>query len=444
MHDVGADHWCFEHPDGNMRLQMVTCGYTCLQTQIKELAMVQTADVQRWERALATRTHGGAGEGLASILSLSNASGIISFAGGFPDPSIFPGEVLADLLREMLISGDPSALQYAPVEGLPGPRAYVADRLEGSEGHRPGEDELLITSGAVEALELLGKAFLNPGDAVLVEAPTYLGAIMAFESFQAQVMPVPMGDQGLEVESARRIVEQGLRPKMLYTIPDYQNPTGATMSLDRRHALVEVARRHGFLIIEDVAYRELGFGAERLPSLWSLGPDTVVQVGTFSKTFFPGVRLGWAAGPPPVIAWMRWAKQNTDQCAGALGQRLLEAYGRRGLMEQQNIRARELYGRRCRALMAGLDAEMPDGVEWTRPTGGFFSWLTLPPGSDSLELGRRAVEMRVAFVPGLPFFPDGRGRRNIRLAFSRVLDEDIPEGAVRLGQLFREALGGKS
>jgi 2-aminoadipate transaminase len=399
---------------------------------------------QHWEDLFAARTRGGGGEGLASILSLANATGLISFAGGFPDPMTFPGDVLADLLRDILGSGDVSPLQYSPVEGLPGPRDFIANRLARLEGRRPEEDEFVITSGAVEALELVGKALLDAGDRVLVEAPTYLGAIMAFQGFETEVVTIPMDDEGLDVAAGEDVLARGARPKLLYTIPDYQNPTGVSLSLDRRRALVELARRHGFLIVEDVAYRELGFGASRLPSLWSLGPDTVLQVGTFSKTFFPGVRLGWAAGPPAVVAWLRWAKQNTDQCAGALGQRLLEAFGRRGLMEEQNLRARRLYGKRCGLLMDALDEEMPEGVAWTRPLGGFFSWLTLPPGLDSVELASRAMDLMVAFVPGVPFYPDGRGGRHIRLAFSRVAVEEIAEGTARLGQLFREAGGGNA
>ena len=237
------------------------------------------------------------GEGLAAILALSGATDLISFSGGFPDPSTFPGPVLAEILAELLASGDASALQYSPTRGLPGPRAFVAGRLERMEGHRPADGELMITSGAIEALELLSKAFLDSGDLVLVEGPTYLGAIMAFQSFEADVEAVPMDGDGLMVDRLEQVLRTGRRPKLLYTIPDYQNPAGVSLSLERRERLVEVARHHGLLVVEDVAYRELGFDDVRLPSLWSLAPDTVVQCGTYSKTFFPGVRLGWGAGP---------------------------------------------------------------------------------------------------------------------------------------------------
>jgi 2-aminoadipate transaminase len=394
---------------------------------------------RRWDEFFAARTRD-VGEGLASILALSTARDIISFSGGFPDPTTFPGPVIAEIFDKLIAAGDASAMQYAPTPGLPGPRAFIAERLERLDGRAPEEEELLITSGNIEALELVSKTFLDPGDSVLVEGPSYLGAIMAFQSFQAEVAAVPMDDDGLDVEALkRRLARREHVPKLLYTIPDHQNPAGVSLSEERRRDLVELSRRYGFLLVEDVAYRELGFDQERLPSLWSLAPDTVVQAGTFSKTFFPGVRLGWAAGPSEVVAKLVLAKQNTDQCAGALGQRLLEEYGRQGLLDEQNARARSLYGRRGSLLLQALEAEMPEGVEWTRPRGGFFTWLTLPGGADAVELAKSAMAEGVAFVPGEPFFPDGRGRNNLRLAFSRIDDEHIFEGARRLAFLFRRA-----
>jgi len=391
----------------------------------------------RWERLFAARTRAGVGEGLAAILSLSDAGDVISFAGGFPDPETFPGEVLADIVLELIASGDASALQYGPTEGLPGFRDFLAGMLHAREGRRPDGAELVVTSGAVEALELLGKACLERGDTVLVEGPTYLGAIMSFRSFEADVRAIPIDGDGLRVEALQGFLSIGGHPKLLYTIPDHQNPAGVSLSLERRIALVEIARRYGLLVVEDVAYREMGFGPERPDSLWTLAPETVVQVGTFSKTFFPGVRLGWAVGPPEVVAELVRAKQVTDQCAGALGQRLLEEYGRRGMLEPQNERARALYERRCRLLLDALGEEMPAGVSWTVPHGGFFTWVTLPAGVSAAVLAERAMQQRVAFVPGPPFFPDAQGQSNLRLAFSRIRDADILEGTRRLAALIR-------
>ena len=398
--------------------------------------------VTTWSDRFAARARGDVGEGLASILSLANVTDIISFSGGFPDPATFPGQVLADLLRELIGSGDASAMQYAPTRGLPGVREYVASRLHRMEGVLPTDSELMITSGAIEAMELIGKSFLDPGDVVLVEGPTYLGAIMAFRSFQAEVTAISMDDGGLRVDMLEEVLSArgGGRVKLLYAIPDHQNPAGVSLASDRREALIGLARTHGFLIVEDVAYRELGFDEERPPSLWSIGPDVVVQIGTFSKTFFPGVRLGWAAGPAEVVAQLVAAKQNTDQCAGALGQRLLEEYGRRGHLDEQIVRARALYRRRCGALMQAMEEHMPEGVAWTRPRGGFFSWVTVNGTLDTAGLAERALAQRVAYVPGAAFFPDGRGGNRLRLAFSRVEDSAIPEGVKRLGMLIREAL----
>jgi len=393
-----------------------------------------------WAASFAARTKGEVGEALAAILALANSTDLISFSGGFPDPLTFPGEVLVELLAELVRSGDSTALQYSPTRGLPGPRAFMADRLEQLEGLRPRDDELLITSGSIEALELASKAFLDPGDLAIVEGPTYLGAIMAFRSFEAAFESVPMDGDGLRVDRLADMLAVGRRPKLLYTIPDYQNPAGVSMTPERRSALVDLARRYGFLLLEDVAYRELGFDDLRHPSLWSLGPDVTVQCGTFSKTFFPGVRLGWAVGPNPVIEQMTAAKQNTDQCAGALGQRLLEEYGRRGLLEEQKLRARELYSGRCGLLLDALDRHMPSEASWTRPTGGFFSWMTLPHGVDTVVMAKDAMEQKVAFVPGTPFYADGTGHDALRLAFSRVDDDLIEEGVRRLASVVAAAL----
>jgi 2-aminoadipate transaminase len=224
-------------------------------------------------------------------------------------------------------------------------------------------------------------------------------------------------------------------PKLLYTIPDHQNPAGVSMSSERRALLVELARRHGFLIVEDVAYRELAFDGDALPSLWSLAPDAVVQLGTTSKTFFPGVRLGWAVGPAEISAQLVNAKQNTDQCAGALGQRLFEEYVRRGWIEEQLAQSRALYRRKCERMLAALERFMPPDTRWTRPEGGFFSWLTLPDGADAATLAKTAVDQGIGIVPGALFFPDGRGADNVRLSFSMVDESQIDDGIERLASL---------
>jgi 2-aminoadipate transaminase len=244
-----------------------------------------------------------------------------------------------------------------------------------------------------------------------------------------------MDEDGLEVDELERRLAGGLRPKLVYTIPDHQNPAGVSLSAARRGPLVELARRYGFLIVEDVAYRDLGFAGGAAPTLWSLAADAVVQAGTTSKTFFPGVRLGWAVAPAEVSAQLVSAKQNTDQCAGALGQRLFEEYARRGWIDEQVAKSRALYRRKCERMLAALERFMPAGVHWTQPRGGFFTWLTLPDGGDAADLAARAVERGVGVVPGSPFFPDGRGGDNLRLAFSLVDEALIDDGIERLAAL---------
>jgi 2-aminoadipate transaminase len=393
-----------------------------------------TPEAGRWEALYAARTRGDVGEGIAAVLGLLGVPGVISFAGGFPDPVTFPRERAAALLAEFVTTGEAAAFQYAPTRGLAGALEAFADRIEAVEGRRPGSDELVITSGAIEALELVGKSLLDPGDIVVVEGPTYLGAIQAFRSFEATLDAVPLDDEGLQVDELERRLARGLRPKLVYTIPDHQNPAGVTLSAERRSLLVELARTHGFLIVEDVAYRELGFAGQALPSLWEGAPDVVIQAGTTSKTLFPGVRLGWAIAPADVAALLVSAKQTTDQCAGAFGQRLFEEFQRRGWIDEQLARSRALYERKCARLLAALERSMPDSARWTTPHGGFFSWLTLP-GVDTTELARAAVERSVGVVPGSLFFPDGRGADSVRLSFSLVDEELIDEGIERLSAL---------
>ncbi|MDP8910762.1 MAG: PLP-dependent aminotransferase family protein [Actinomycetota bacterium] len=399
--------------------------------------MAATSETRAWNALLAARTQGDVGEGIASVLAMLGMPDLISFAGGFPDPATFPRERVSQLLQEFTDTREASAFQYAPTRGLAGTLDALACRLETLQGRRPADDELLITSGAIEALELVGKAFLDPGDLVVIEAPTYLGAIQAFRAFESELLAVPMDEGGLAVDELEAFLARGARPKLVYTIPDHQNPAGVSLAAERRAPLVELARRYDFLVVEDVAYRELGFDGDALPSLWSLAPDTVVQTGTTSKTFFPGVRLGWAAGPADVSTQLVRAKQTTDQCAGALGQRLFEEYVRRGWIDEQLERSRALYERKCERTLAALERSMPDGAHWTRPQGGFFSWLTLPEGGDSVDLARRAAEASVGIVPGTLFFADGRGTDTVRLSFSMVREEQIDEGIERLGSLVR-------
>ncbi len=345
-----------------------------------------------WSDLFARRASAGSlGTEIAAIMALAGRTDIISFAGGFPDPEALDREALTAVMADIGSSGDLSPLQYAPNDGLPGLRDFLAARIETQEGVPVGEGELLVTSGGIEAMQLAATVFLDAGDTVLVEAPTYLGAPMSFASFEAEVATVPLDDDGLDVDALAGLLAGGLRPKFLYTNPDHQNPAGVTLAAGRRQPLVDLALEHGFAIVEDVAYREFTFDGAPLPSLWSLAPQAVVQIGTFSKIFSPGTRLGWAVGPAEVIQRLAWAKQFTDQCASGLSQRIVEEYGRRGHLDLQVARATSLYRERCRRMLECLDAEMPAGTRWTKPLGGFFTWLSVP---GRLRCPRRRRAMR--------------------------------------------------
>jgi 2-aminoadipate transaminase len=383
----------------------------------------------------ARRAQNQAAAELTTILAGSPA-GVLSLAGGFPNPATFPAELLDEIVARIVRDDAGVALQYAPCEGIPSLREYLIDRQEQTQGVRPAFEELIVTSGGMECIALACQSLIDPGDLVAVEAPTYLGALMAFDRYEAEVEGVPIDEDGLLVDALEERLEGGLRPKLLYVIPEYQNPTGRTLPLARREALVELCRRHGVLILEDVAYREISFDGGALPSLWSLAPDVVVQAGTFSKIFCPGVRLGWAAGPREVIAQLGAAKQTTDQCAGGLGQRMVEEYGRAGHFERQIPASRELYASHWRALDRGLRAHMPDSVTWSEPLGGFFSWLTLPEGTDSIALRPLAIEAGVSYVPGAPF---GGAPNELRVSFSYLGEPELETAASRLSSVVSSA-----
>ena len=388
--------------------------------------------------AFARRTRLRGGEELATILA-GSAPGVLSMTGGFPNPATFPTGELDELAARLVREDAAVALQYTPVAGLESVREYLAERQEQLQGRCPERAELIVTSGGMECIALMCQALIDPGDTIAVEAPSYLGALMAFAAAEADLAAIEMDDDGLRVDALAERLEAGLRPKFVYTIPEYQNPTGRTLSLERRRDLVDLCRRHEVLIFEDVAYRELSFDGTSLPTLWSLGPDVVLQAGTFSKSFFPGVRLGWATGPAGVVAELAAAKQNTDQCAGGLGQRLVEEYGRSGGFERHLPAARALYASHWAALSGALKLHMPEEVAWTEPTGGFLTWLTLPDELDTLALRPKAIAAGVAYVPGPPFFVGDQGRNTLRLSFSHLTEPELEAAVGRLATVIREA-----
>ena len=392
-----------------------------------------------WRDLYARRARADVGGEIARIMALSGRTDMISFAGGFPDPVAIDRDGLGVITSE-LSSGDVSAFEYAPTAGLSGLRSYLAERIGAHEGRAPAPSELLVTSGGIEAMQLLTKVFVDATDTVVTEAPTYLGAQMCFAAAEAELVTVPVDDDGLDVEALAGLLADGARPKFVYTNPDHQNPAGVTLNAERRGVLVELARQYGFLVVEDVAYREFAHDGEPLPSLWAAAPDVVVQIGTFSKIFSPGTRLGWAVGPADVVEGLVWAKQITDQCASALAQRVVEEYGRRGHLDRQVERATRLYAARCARMLECLEAELPAGVTWTRPAGGFFTWLTLPEALDATDVAERCAGAGVALVSGVPFFSDDRGRSYLRVCFSRASTSEIEEGVRILGRVLREEL----
>jgi 2-aminoadipate transaminase len=368
--------------------------------------------------------------------------GVLSLMGGFPNPATFPADALGDLVAALLRDDPAGALQYAPVEGIPSVREFLLDRQEQLEGRRPETAELIVTSGGMECITLACQSLIDPGDAVVVEAPTYLGALMAFAGVEADVHGIEMDEDGMRVDVLEERLAAGLRPKLAYIIPEFQNPSGRTLSLPRRQALVDLCRRYGVLVLEDVAYREIAFedGAAP-PTLWSLAPDVVVQAGTFSKIFCPGVRLGWAAGPRDVLAQMAAAKQTTDQCAGGLGQRIVEAYGRAGHFERRIPEARALYASHWRAVERALREHMPPRCGWSEPAGGFFTWLTLP-GIDTTAMRAAALDAGVAYVPGAPFYPDDGGRDELRVSFSFLGEDELETAVSRLAAVVSANVNG--
>lgn len=373
---------------------------------------------------------------LATIMAHANRRDVITLSGGFPAAETFPVEVIRSLTDELLGgAGTAQALQYSPTAGLPAARDAVADMVGRRQGRRP--DQVLITSGSIDALQLVGKSVLDRGDQVLVGAPTYLGALAVFDDFDSQVLGVALDEDGLDVDAVGELLAGGARPKLIYVIPEHQNPAGVSLDGSRRLALIELCRRYGTLLVEDVAYRDLTFDGSAPPSLWSMAPDVVVQIGTFSKIFAPGMRIGWAIGPAPILAAMTAAKQTTDQCSGALGQMLMAGYVGRGHLERNLVRARQLYQARAGAMSAALAAHMPDDVRWTHPSGGFFVWLTAPDRVDTTALAPRAAESGVTYVPGRPFFADGRGGNCMRLSYSRAVEDDIERAVAILAGLLR-------
>lgn len=378
---------------------------------------------------------------IREILKLVAQPNIISFAGGMPAPDLFP---YADLLAasERAFSTPEkalSSLQYGPSEGYVPLRQWLADALA-KEGIDAAGNQILITTGSQQGIDLLAKAFLDPGDEVVVANPTFLGALQSFSSFQARYLTVPMDEQGMKIESLSRILENH-QPKFIYSIPSYQNPTGISMSSDRKAEFYALARVHGVPIIEDDPYGDLYFGAEKPITLKSLDRDDgVMLLRTFSKILAPGLRLGYAVLPSEIMTRVLPLKQAADLHSSAFNQVMIHEYLSTGKLANHLERLRGVYRRRRDLMLAALTKHFPDDCRWTHPQGGLFIWVTLPPGISASALLDEAVGQRVAFIPGQAFFAYGGGENTFRLNFSNASEEGIEEGIKRLGEVLKQVV----
>jgi 2-aminoadipate transaminase len=377
---------------------------------------------------------------IIELLKLAERPDVISFAGGLPDPSSFPLKAIKEVTDWVLDNEGRAALQYGPTAGYTALREWIADRMAHVDQVSLTADHILISTGGLEAMDLIARTFINPGDTVIVEAPTYLAALHVFRSYQAEIVDVPMDDQGMQVDiledRLKDLQRRGIRPKLLYTVPTFQNPSGVTLSAERRHRLVEIADRYGVPIFEDPAYSELRFEGDPPPSLISLNPDGVLFASTFSKTFGPGVRLGWIAAPPAVHAQLCQAKQGSDQCSSTLAQRIIYEYGRRGLLEPHIAASINLYRAKRNKTLETISDLFPSGTSWTHPEGGFYLWVTLPEGVDTTSMLSWAIEHeKVAYVAGSPFYAHGQGKNQFRICYSFPDITQIEEGVHRLARV---------
>jgi 2-aminoadipate transaminase len=392
----------------------------------------------------ADRVTGLAASEIRALFSVVDRPEIVSFAGGMPDLSVMDLDVVADLTAQVVREQGTIALQYGGGQG----RQQLREALVGVMAHAgvPGNpDELLVTVGGQQALELIAKCFIDPGDVVIAEGPTYVGAIGAMSSHQADVRHVPMDGDGMRMDLLEellvRLRQEGRRAKYVYTIPNHQNPGGVSMSEERRRRLAELADEHDLLILEDDAYGLLGFDGQVATSLRSLVPERVVYLGTMSKNFAPGVRTGWIAAPTPVREKLVLLREAADLCPSNLTQLIIERWLTTQPWQEQIKRYRALYQQKAELMLESLAAEMPVEVDWTRPRGGFFVWLTLPRGIDTSALLAKAIGRRVAYVPGRGFYDDGSGGDQLRLCFSFPPSERIREGVSRLAELLHDELG---
>ena len=393
-----------------------------------------------WDERFAERTQSMMGSIIREILKLALQPDIISFAGGMPAAELFLVREFEEACRYVLTHDGVRALQYGTSEGYPPLRQYLVEKMQ--EYDVPAEQEnILIINGSQQALDLIGKMFINPGDVILTEGPTYLGAIQSFRAYQARFVTVPLDEDGIQTDKLEEVLER--HPvKFIYVLPNFHNPAGVTMALERRLKLVELAARYGVFIVEDDPYGELRFEGEDIAPLVVLHKENVLYLSTFSKTLAPGIRLGWIAAPSKIIAKLVQAKQGTDLHTSTFIQMVANDICQRGILRRHVKDIRKVYGERRDAMLAAMEKHFPPGVTWTRPQGGLFLWVQLPEHIDVSELLNVALQEKVAFVPGRAFYPNEGGKNAMRLTFATASPEKIEEGIKRLGRAMGEAMGG--
>lgn len=403
-----------------------------------------------WDHRYAQRTQRMSGSAVRELLKLTENPDIISFGGGMPAPEVFPVEEFREACDKVLRDQGAKALQYGPTDGYMPLREMIA-RHTARYGMEVTPENIIVTSGSQQALDLLGKILINPGDRILAESPTYLGALQAWASYGAEYVTVPMDEDGMRIDALEEALRSG--PKFIYVLPNFQNPTGVTLSLERRYRLIELADRYGVPIIEDDPYGQLRYEGEHLPSILTLDNQmrasgegasytgNVIYLGTFSKILAPGLRLAWAIAPTQVITKMGQAKQGADLHTSSFVQMVAYEVAKGGFIDRHVKTICDCYSQRRDVMLGALDGYFPPGSEWTQPEGGLFLWATLPESLNSADVLKSAIEQKVAFVPGASFFPTGGGHNTMRLNFSNAVPEKIREGIMRLGRVLHEKMG---
>lgn len=377
---------------------------------------------------------------IREILKLTQKPEVISFAGGLPAPELFPLDEITQITTEVLKDKGVLALQYGTTEGYRPLREKIAKRMA-KVGVKATADNILLTNGAQQGLDFTGRIFLNPGDVVLCESPTYLGAIQAFNLYEPRYIEVPTDSDGMVMEELEKILRNTENVKVIYVIPDFQNPSGRTWSIDRRKRLVELANEYNLPIVEDNPYGELRFEGEIPPAIKSFDNENrVIFLGTFSKTFCPGVRLGWTCAHESVLSKYILTKQGADLQASSLSQLIMDKFLEKYDLDNHIEKIKDVYRRRRSLMIKTMEEEFPKEVTFTFPEGGLFTWAVLPRHINARDLALKALEKNVAFVPGGSFFPNGGNENTMRINYSNMDEEKIVIGIKRLGEAIKEMI----